>query len=161
MYVCINQQKKGETTMKKFKKLLCLVLIFVLACSIPAQAAAKKVTAAKFEQSKKDYPAVKTGKYSVIVNSSIDGEAGVVQFTAKKAGTYKFTIKKDKNSTMIVPSVSLSKNQLLSQDAFYGMQEKPEKYKLKKGDTVYIGIVMVEFGMLYDDKATLVIKKVK
>jgi len=156
-----RSEEKEKIIMKNLKKLLCLALIFAFAFSMPAQAAAKKVTAVKFEEGKKDYPEVKTGKYSVTVNSSIDGGAEVVKFTAKKAGTYKFTVKKDKNSQMMGPSVALFKNKFPSQDAAYGSQEKPVKYKLKKGDTVYVGILMIEFGMLYDDKATLVIKKVK
>ena len=51
---------------KMMKKLLSLVLVFVLAFSVPAQAGVKKITAKECKgEAPADYPEVKTGKTRV------------------------------------------------------------------------------------------------
>lgn len=147
--------------MKKLKKLLCLALIFVISCSIPAQTAAKKVTASAFKEGKENYPSVTAGTYRIAVE-----DIGCVKFKAKKAGTYKFTMQND-NGTTQLHAVSFWKNQPLSDlESHYKANESLSaktsvKYKLKKGDTMYIAMEIYEFGMPSPGNLKFAIQKVK
>lgn len=155
---CAQVQK---TFMKNLKKQLSLALLFVLICSLPVQAATKKVTAALYEEGKEDYPSVTTGTYRV----TVDGDA-CIKFEAKKTGTYKFTLQNYSN-TMQFHAVSFWKNQPLPNlephyESNKSLNKKSSaKYKLKKGDTVYIVMGIYESGMPSSGNMKFVIKNIK
>ena len=149
------------------KKLLSLVLVFVLAFSVPAQAAVKKITAAACEgEAPADYPEVKTGKTRVTLKCKTWNTAGCLIFTAPKAGTYKFAFKNSTSgSTLVGTSVGSPLNDSsghihLGKTKYY---EGPSSGTLKfeKGDSIYISLSQadLETENYENGKLTLVISK--
>jgi len=162
-----HSEEKEKIIMKNLKKLLCLALIFAFAFSMPAQAATKKVTAVDCEDGMQNYPAVTTGTYSVKVASDTweNGTYGCLKFKAKKAGTYKFTLKNTGNPTVNIISAfgknKVSNHQGSSTKTIPSKESISVKYKLEKGDTVYLSVCAIDCGFPISGKAKLVIKKVK
>ncbi len=152
-----------------------LLALAVVLAGIPvtqAQAASKKVTAAKYKENKEDYPDVTTGSYRIKVKSETwNGTDGCVKFEAKKAGTYTFKLK-DSTSTRLT-SLQFWKNHLPHSDeadkaittesVVYDKENNSSnlsvKFKLKKGDVVYISMYMAGSSDYMDGKLTLSIKK--
>ncbi len=127
------------------KKFLSLMLIFVLAFSMPVQAAVKKITA---EECK--------------------GEAGCLIFTAPKTGTYKFTIKNSTTSSILVGTSKGSPLNDSPENLNLGRRKNYQgpysgKLQFMKGDSVYVTLSQadLETGNYRNGKVTLIIKKIK
>lgn len=149
------------------KKLLSLVLVFVLAFSVPTQAAAKKVTAAEcLGEQAADYPKIKTGKTRVTLKCGTWNAPGSLIFTAPEAGTYKFTVKNyTASSTWVSASVGSPLSEVIfgigKTDSWNGPYSA--KLKFEKGDSIYLSLFQSDLktDKYVNGKLTLVIKKVK
>lgn len=154
---------------KKMKKLLSLVLVFVLAFSVPAQAAVKKITAESCKgEAPADYPEISTGKSRVTLKCKTWNTAGCLIFTAPKTGTYKFTFKNSTAGSALVgtstgsPLNDSPENLHLGSTKYHKGPDSGKLY-LKKGDSVYVSLSLadLETGNYENGKLTLVIKKIK
>lgn len=149
------------------KKLLSLILVFILAFSMPAQAAVKKVAAAACEgEAPADYPKITTGQFRVTSKNKTWNAPGCLIFTAPKAGTYKFTVKNyTAGSTWVSASVGSPLNEVIFGIGRTKSWNGPYSAKLKfeKGDSIYISMFQSDWdtGKYENGKLTLVIKKVK
>lgn len=148
------------------KKILSLILVFVLAFSMPAQAASKKVTAAKcLGEQAADYPKIKTGKTRVILKCKTWNAPGSLIFTAPKSGTYKFTVKNyTASSTWVSASIESPLNEVIFGIGKTNSWNGPYSTKLKfeKGDSIYLSLFQKDLktDKYVNGKLTLVIKKV-
>ena len=149
------------------KRLLSLILVLVLAFSVPAQAATKKVTAEACEgENPRDYPKITTGKTRVTLKQKTWNAPGCLIFTAPKAGTYKFTVKNyTASSTWVSASVGSPLNEVIFGIGRTSSWNGPysAKLKFKKGDSIYISMFQSDLNTdkYVNGKLTLVIKKVK
>ncbi len=149
------------------KKLLSLIIVLVLAFSMPAQAAVKKASAAACEgENQADYPKITTGKTRITLKCKTWNNAGCLTFTAPKAGTYKFTVKNfTAGSTWVSASVKSPLNEVIFGIGRTRQWNGPysAKMKFEKGDSIYISLFQsdLETDKYENGKLTLVIKKVK
>ena len=149
------------------KKILSLVLIFVLVFSAPTQAAVKKITAAECKgEAPADYPKITTGKTRVTLKCKTWNTAGSLIFTAPKAGTYKFTVKNyTTSSTWVSSSVGSPMNEVIFGIGKNNRWNGPysAKMKFKKGESIYLSLFQSDLktDKYENGKLTLVIKKVK
>ena len=163
----ISRKRHERKGVKKMKKLLSLVLVFVLAFSVPAQAAVKKITAAACEgEDQTDYPTITTGKTKVTLKCKSWNAPGCLIFTAPKAGTYKFSVKNyTAGSTWVSASAGSPLNEVIFGIGRTRQWNGPysAKMKFEKGDSIYISLFQsdLETDKYENGKLTLAIKKVK
>lgn len=145
------------------------MLIFVLAFSMPVQAAVKKITAEECKgEAPEDYPKISTGKTRITLKCKTWNTAGCLIFTAPKTGTYKFTIKNSTTSSILVGTSKGSPLNDSPENLNLGRRKNYQgpysgKLQFMKGDSVYVTLSQadLETGNYRNGKVTLIIKKIK